>query len=216
VPAVSYRPVEAGRAGSTVLGLLLVGAVGLALGVLTAYAQEWLPQELGSLANSSGTWALIAFALALLAAGTRAAALFGCVALLALLLGYVLGANARGFASGSSLVVFWGGAAVVVGPVLGVAAQRVRAGRGMAAAVGIGMISGVLAGEGVYGLAYIAGTTYPPFWWGEALVGVALLVVVAGARLAGARARLVAVAVAAMTALAFVAVYSQNLISVLP
>ena len=40
---------------------------GLVLGVLTAYAQGWLPDELGSLANSSGSWVLVAFLVALLA-----------------------------------------------------------------------------------------------------------------------------------------------------
>jgi hypothetical protein len=64
-----------GPAGQTTLLLAVVGAVGLTLGVLTAYAQEWLPDELGSLANSAGSWALVAFLLALLAKDTRAAAL---------------------------------------------------------------------------------------------------------------------------------------------
>ncbi len=216
VRAVSYPPAQAGRAGSTLLGLLLVGAAGLALGVLTAYAQAWLPEDLGSLANSSGTWALIAFALALAAAGPRIAALFGCVALLALLAGYVLGASVRGFASGTSLVVFWGGAALVVGPVLGIGAHWVRTGRGAAAATGIGAMSGVLAGEGLYGLGYIADTTYPPFWWGETILAAGLLTAAVAFRLEGSRARLVALAVAALTALAFVAIYSRDLISILP
>jgi hypothetical protein len=111
--------------------------------------QVWLPEDLGSLANSSGTWALVAFALALLAVVARAAAFFGCVALPALLGGYVLGADVRGYASGTALVVFWGASALVVGPALGVGARWVSIGRRTAAAVGIGAMSGVLIGEGV-------------------------------------------------------------------
>lgn len=74
-----------GRAWQTALGLALVGVVGLSLGFLTAYAQEWLCEQLGSLANSAGSWALVAFVLALLAADARTAALSGCLGLLALL-----------------------------------------------------------------------------------------------------------------------------------
>ena len=77
-----------------------VGLLGLTLGVLTAYGQEWLPREVGSLANSSGSWALAAFLLALLATGPRVAAACGALALLALLAGYVLGAGLRGYPSG--------------------------------------------------------------------------------------------------------------------
>ncbi len=213
--ATSDRPTRPARPRSTVFGVALVGAVGVTVGVLTAYLQVWLPEDLGSLANSSGTWALVAFALALLAVDARAAALFGCVALLALLGGYVLGASVRGYASGTALVVFWGAAALVVGPALGVGAHWVRIGRRTAAAVGIGAMSGVLIGEGVYGFTYISDTTYPPFWWGEAIVGVSLLAATAR-RLDGPRARFAAVAMTALTAVAFVGIYSRNLISVLP
>ncbi len=99
----------------------LVAVVALALGVLTAYAQEWLPAELGSLANSAGSWSLVAFLLAwLLATSERSAALIGSLALLALLVGYVLGANARGYPSGTSLIAFWSAAALLAGPLVGI------------------------------------------------------------------------------------------------
>lgn len=44
------------------------------MGVVTAFAQGWLPEQVGSLANSSGSWALLAFLLARLAATPAAAA----------------------------------------------------------------------------------------------------------------------------------------------
>jgi hypothetical protein len=213
----SSRLIHAGAARSAPVGFAIVAAVALVLGVLTAFAQEWLPEDLGSLANSSGVWALVAFALALLASDVRIAAFYGCVALLALLMGYVLGTNARGFASGTALVVFWGAAAIVVGPALGLGAHWVKTRTGLAAAaVGIGVMSGVLIGEGVYGLAYIADTTYPPYWWGEVIVGVVLLSGVAWRRLQGPGVAAIAVAMCAVTATAFVVIYSQDLISVLP
>jgi hypothetical protein len=105
--------------------------VSVAAGVLTAYAQGWLPSQLGSLANSAGLWAFVAFGLALqLASGSRTAAIVGGAALLGLLLGYVIGEDAKGATSGSSIVAFWGLAAWLAGPVLGIAAYWVKRGRG--------------------------------------------------------------------------------------
>ena len=200
--------------------LSLVAAAGLALGVLTAYAQGWLPGEVGSLANSSGAWTVIAFGLAWWAAarrsGTAVVVVAGALALLALLAGYVLGADVRGYPSSTALMVFWGAAAVVVGPVIGLAAAWVRSGPPVRAALGAGAVAGVLVGEGAYGLRYIADTTYPPYWWGSIVVGVLLLAAVVGARRFPARAAAVAVVVTAVVGAAFVLIYSADLISVLP
>jgi hypothetical protein len=187
-----------------------VGLLGLTLGVLTAYGQEWLPQEVRSLANSSGSWALAAFLLALLATGPRVAAACGALALLALLAGYVLGAGLRGYPSGSALIVFWGLATVFVGPFLGLGAHWVRSGRRTLAALGAGGMGGVLVGEGVYGLAYIADTTYPPYWWGQILLGLLIVLAVMVRRLARHGDRALGLGICALTAIAFVAAYSQG------
>ncbi len=190
--------------------MALVGFLGLLLGVLTSYAQGWLPQEVGSVANSSGSWALIAFLLALLAASSRIAAACGVLALAALLLGYVLGAGVRGYPQSSGTIIFWGLAAGLVGPFLGLGARWVRAGPPTLAALGAGGMSGALVGEGVYGLRYIADSTYPPYWWGQIVVGVALLGWVAARRFR----RLVPLALSAVVALgvaaAFIVVYSAG------
>lgn len=121
--------------------------------------------------NSSGSWALVAFGLALLAADIRVAAASGSLTLLTLLGGYVLGSGIRGYPSGAAMIVFWVAAALLAGPLLGFGAYWVKIESGPRAALGIGAMSGVLVGEGVYGLAYIADTTFPPYWWGEILVG---------------------------------------------
>ena len=81
---------------------VVVCVVGFALGVLTVFAQGWLPDEMGSLANSSGSWSLVAFLLALLARTRGAAAMFGFLALITLLLGYVIGGEFRDIASSSA------------------------------------------------------------------------------------------------------------------
>lgn len=128
-------------------------AVAAAVGVLTAYAQGRLPEQMVSIANSSGSWALVAFLLAMLASRSAVAALIGSLSLGALLAGYVLGASARGFPSSTGLIVFRGAAAVLVGPALGLSGFWVRNSRGPRAALGAGAMSSVLVGEGVYGLA---------------------------------------------------------------
>ncbi len=194
----------------------LVGVLGVTFGVATAYAQAWLPHELGSLANSVGSWALLAFLLALLGTTPRAAASLGFVALAMLLAGYVLGASVRGDPSSSSLIAFWGLASLVAGPVLGLSAYWVRTDRGYLGAAGIGVISGILIGEGVYGLSTIADTTYPPYWRGQIVVGVLILASVAVRRPRHLRRVTVAVVCSLLVAASFVAVYRLDLISLFP
>lgn len=116
----------------------------LALGVLTAFAQGWLPPQLGSLANSSGSWALVACGLSLLAISGRLAAVFGSASLLALLAGYVLGAEMQGYPSSRALIVFWGAAGLLAGPLLGLSAYWVKTRRDLLAATGVGAVRGVL------------------------------------------------------------------------
>lgn len=191
-----------------------VALAGFGLGVLTAYAQLWLPEEVGSLANSSGTWCLIAVGLAFLARTERAAAAFGALSLMTLLIGYVSGAAFRDFPSSRSLIIFWGFAAIVVGPFLGLAAHWIKTRKPIYDAVGAGGICGLLIGEGIYGLVEIADTTYPPYWWSEIIVGAGLLVW-ASARLRQPRLVATAIGVAIFIAAAFLAIYRLNLIGFL-
>lgn len=189
---------------------LVVASVSFVLGVLTAYAQGWLPEQVGSLANSSGSWALVAFLLAMLTLTPVAGGVAGALSLAALLGGYVVGAGLRDYPSSTSLIVFWGAAALVVGPLLGLGGYWVSKRRAPLAAIGVGAMSGVLVGEGAYGLAYIAETTYPPYWWGSIFVGLALLLVVAVQRLPSLRDLALGVSMCVLTAVAFVAVYAQG------
>jgi Family of unknown function (DUF6518) len=194
---------------------LLVAVIALAVGVLTAYSQEWLPPQVHSLANSAGSWTLIAFALALMARTARMSAIFGCLALLMMLVGYVLGAGVRGDPSSEATVASWGLTSVVVGPLLGLGAYWVKTRRYPLAAVGIGAVSGVLIGEGIYGLTQIADTTYPPYWWGQIFVGSLLLVAVAWRRPRSTRSAALSLGVAALTAALFVLIYNQGPANVL-
>jgi hypothetical protein len=184
-------------------------AVGVALGVATAYGQFWLPSEVASLANSSGSWSLVAFVVALRSRTPRIAALCGALALAGLLLGYVLGAGVRGDPSSRSLMVFWGLAALTAGPVLGVSAHWCAWAGDRLVAVGAGVMSGVLVGEGAWALASVADTTYPPYWWAEIVVGLVLLTTLT--RRLPRRSVVLAAAVTAGVAVAFSAVYGMDL-----
>lgn len=208
-PAPDVAALPAGRL------VLLAVVVGLGLGAVTAWAQGWLPDELGSLANSAGPWAVVAFLLALLAGRPGVAVLVGAGTLAALLAGYVLAAAVRGDASSDALILFWGLAAVTVGPVLGLAAYAARRGPPLWAALGVATMSVVLIGEGAYGLLTVADTTYPPFWAAEALIGGGLLVGWLWLRRPGPRPALVAIVVAALLAAAYVVVARQDLIGLL-
>lgn len=146
---VSVSSLGIGSPDRAVLRSVVVVSVPVALGVLTAYAQGWLPQQMSSLANSAGSWTLVAFALSMLAPSGRLAAVFGVASLLGLLAGYVLGAGMRGYPSSNTMIVFWGAAALLAGPLLGLSGHWVKTRRDLLAAIGLGAASGVLMGEGV-------------------------------------------------------------------
>ncbi|MER7082987.1 hypothetical protein SAMN02982929_01997 [Saccharopolyspora kobensis] len=200
-----------GQAAQRHLSALAVAvAAGLALGALTAFGQQWLPESLAPLANSASSWALTAFLVALLATRDGVAAASGSFVLVCMLIGYVVANQLRGYPSSSGLLIFWGAAAVVVGPLLGLGAHWLRHRRGARAALGGGGISGVLIGEGVYGLRYIADTTPPSYWWGQIAVGLLLLAAVSAWRLRPWRTTALGALTTASVAVAFVFLYSHG------
>jgi hypothetical protein len=188
------------------LTLLATVLIAFLLGILTAYGQAWLPHDTRSLANSAGCWALVAFALALMAPTVPRAVTSGAISLVALVVGYVTGAGMRGLPASSNLLTLWTIVAVSVGPGLGLAAHWVRRNPRLAP-LGLGAMSGTLVGEGSYGLLIIANTTSPPFWIAEIATGVTLLVVVGSWRLANLRAGAVATLTTLVVAIAFVVLY---------
>lgn len=189
---------------------LAVLAVALLLGVLTSYAQTWLPDELRSVSNSAGPWCAVAFALALLAWRPVRGALVGGVSLALLVTGYYLTAQLRGYAVGTGSVAFWVVAAFTAGPALGLGAVWLRCDDDVRRGWGVGVLPGVLLGEGAVSLVTVADTTYPPYWVAEAVVGVLLLAVLARGRLGSTRAVLAVTGTVVVVALAFVLVHAAN------
>ena len=176
---------------------------GLVLGALTAFGQGQLPDSFRSVANSAGSWSLVAFLLALLGRTQLRAAIIGALSLWALLAGYVGYNLAVDVPSASSTVLFWVAAGLVAGPILGTAAFFVRTGTELRSVIGTAVISGVLIGEGVYGLTVIADTTSPVYWQVQIMVGVVLAGVVGRQRRWSGRDAVLAILLIAVVAVVF-------------
>lgn len=150
-PAAPRRgrgPARRGVLRGVLAPALLAAGVGTALGVLTSYAQGWLPEQVAPLANSSTSWCVVAALLALTARSAPAGALAATAALLSLNAGYGLGSELRGYVYGSQGLAFWSLAAVVAGPPVGAAVHWVRQRRRLLGPPAAGVLAGVVAGEG--------------------------------------------------------------------
>ena len=133
--------------------------------------------------------------------------------LAALLAGYVMAAAIRGDPSSNRLIIFWGWLRWSSGRCSVWRRTGCDLGPRSRAAIGIALMSGILVGEGVYGLTFVSDTTSPPYWWGSILAGLVLLGLVASTRLSQARPIGLALGFTALVAGAFVVVYSQDLIA---
>ena len=195
---------------SSIRVLLVALGVGLAIGIATSVGQGLLPEALAPLSNSSGSWCLCAFALALLERDPRRAALVGFASLVAMLAGYALATDLRGYPVGTSMFVRWGAAAVIAGPALGVGAAWLRGPDPLRAAAGVAPIAGILLGEGLYGLTVVAATTSVGYWLAELALGLAVLVL-AAIRIRTWRGIALMLALSAFASVVFYLVYTRVL-----
>ena len=187
---------------------LWAGAVVVAsflLGMLTFYAQGFLPDAWRSFANSASGWTLLATLLVFCAqVSTRVAAVLGALSFLLLVLGYAAGAQLNGL---SYSQVLFGVVGVVVGPFIGLAATWLRA-RRVRAALATALLAGIFTGEAVYGLTVIADSTRPEYWVAIGVVGIVLLVGMLSTRVRGWVPVTVAILGTAAVAAAFLAAYT--------
>lgn len=154
----------------------VVTAVAGLLGAATSWGQLVLPEALTSLANSAGGWALVAFGLVWWARSRPLpAAALGLLAFSLLHAGYAVASASRGLVWSLDPGNFWVGAGLVAGPLVGLGASWARRRRDELAGVGVAGLSGLLVGEGVYGLTVVADTTSPVYWTFSVLAGLVFL-----------------------------------------
>jgi hypothetical protein len=155
-------------------------AIALAAGVITPFAQQYLPEWVNSLANASGSWTMIGLLAVYLsrARGVFAAAL-GITALLLLNEAYSAVSTARGHFYAGGFSSQWTYIAIAAGPIVGLAASWLRSSKPLFVAMAVAAPSAVLIGEGIYGLTVVADTTSPVYWCLQIAGGVAFVAIVA-------------------------------------
>ena len=190
-------------------GILAVVAA-FVLGGLTSVGQQYLPEHLHSLANSAGSWTAICFAVLVLSRirGWRAAGL-GILVFIALNEGYGLVTRLKGFPYGILFENYWTIIALVIGPIVGLAASWVQSKRPALVALGAAAPATVLVGEGVYGLLYVSDTTSPAYWTGSIVVGAVFVVLMAVLRVRSVGWGILSIALTAIGAALFVLAYSS-------
>jgi hypothetical protein len=148
------------------LGLVVI--VGVATGVATQVGQGVLPDGWSQAANAISPWLLVAFLVGSRMPDRRWAALAGVLALLLALAGYHAMIQLRyGYGPSTSSLLLWGVAALVGGPVFGLAGWSWRFETGWRRAAAIGLLAAVAIAEGIYLILILP----------EALVGAAFVLV---------------------------------------
>ena len=178
--------------------------VGLATGAVTQLLQGILPQEIGSIANSITPWLAVAFAVGSRGGRWWLAAIAGALALLAALVGYYWLVQVR-FGYGAELrgaVLLWTIAAVVGGPVFGVAGRWWRGERPWPRATATALLGAAAIAEGAYlSMIPTVATAAPIF----VIAGVAIPIVLGRGRDDRVRGLLLLVPCVALGAAGFVA-----------
>lgn len=182
------------RIVSATASTAFVIAVSVVLGGLTSPAQQYLPDELRSFANSAGGWSMFAFlAVWLSRARPVLGALLGALSFVAMVEAYGAVSAWRGYFFAAPFSSIWIPIGLVAGPIIGVSAALVRYGRNRAVRVaGVGVLSAVLLAESLYGLTVVRETTSPVYWVLEGVAGVGFFIaaVAAGHRERKRRERL--------------------------
>jgi hypothetical protein len=156
--------------------LTLAAGVGLAVGAATEWSVPHLPFFLEPLGNTAAPWILVAGAVALTAQRIGESLMLAVITLVALVLGFYVAEAYRGWPVSRHQVEFWSAASVVVGPLVGLAAAWLRHARHTTAALGAGVLGGLLAGEAVYGLTKLKFSSPAHYWHVQLTLGVGLAV----------------------------------------
>jgi hypothetical protein len=145
--AVRPRTPRPGAGGGAVVGLSAAVAIGLAIGVVTSFAQAWLTAPWSALANSASPWLAGGFAAGALQARRGTAVAAGLSACALEVLSYYVTSVARGFAVGHAAIIFWTVCALVGGPLFGLVGWACRRETGRARALGAAFLPGTFIAE---------------------------------------------------------------------
>jgi hypothetical protein len=192
------------RGGAAVTIVLAASAL---TGILTPLGEQMLPHAIRSMANSSGPWALVAFAAIYLSGlrGWRAAAL-GAAAFLTMDLSFYVVFESLGLFYPLHFLAFWMLVAVAVGPIVGLSAAWLRSPQQTLRAVAVSAAPAVLVGEGVFMLVRLPGES-TVYAIASLVIGVMLFVVSARLLLRSARTIILSISIAVAAGFAFFFVY---------
>jgi Family of unknown function (DUF6518) len=150
--------------------------VGFAAGAATEWSVPHLSFTLEPLSNAAAPWVLVAFAVALTARRTEEAVVLAVLTFLALVLGFYVAEAIRGWPVSRHQVVFWFVAGFIAGPLVGLAADRLRRGGRVAGGIGAGILGGILVGEAVHFLRQPWFLSPHRFWHVQLALGIGLTV----------------------------------------
>jgi hypothetical protein len=184
--------------------VVLVSAIA---GALTPLGEQYLPRSIQSMANSSGSWTLIAFA-AVYASRVRSwrAAAMGAMAFLVMNAVFEFVYGLRGYEYPHHYLAFWDVIAVAVGPLVGLSASWLRSTSPGLRAIAVAAPSAVLIGEGFYMLVDLPGNS-TLYALASVLVGVVLFLFLAELRLQRLAPMALSAAMCAIGAVAFFTIY---------
>jgi uncharacterized protein DUF6518 len=179
----------------------LIGAIGIANGLLTLLAFGTLGAGWNTLGNSGAVWLLVAFAVGALMPTTGLAIAGATASLVGSVVWFYMAAHYLvGMPVSSAGIAIWLLASVLGGPLYGLAGYWWRIGPGVRHVVGLALVGGVFVAEGVFTL--IHDPVLPIVGW--VAVGIGALFTMALAR--SRRDRLLGVvALPVVTGLALVA-----------
>lgn len=167
-----FRSVRSATAARVALAVV----VGAAVGAVIEWSVPHLPFSVEPLGNSAAPWLVVAFAIALTARRVFESAALAVVTLIALVMGFYVAQDIRGWAVSRHQVVLWTVASCVAGPLVGAAAAWLRRTPRTPAALGAGVLGGLLAGEAAYGISKLKFSTPPRYWHVQLVLGIAVAV----------------------------------------
>ena len=183
-------------------------AFAFAAGVGLSYGQTYAPDGLAPLFNSAAPVVLVAGLASLGARRWLGAASLGALSAPALVAGYYVASHLRGFAGSARNIAMWGAAGVVFGAAMGLAWWLLRTPASpWLRAAGASVLPGIAIGEAWHGLTRIADSTPAAYWWTQAIVGAAMLLLLASWKVPTWPARLLAAGFTAAIAAAIFAIY---------